>query len=479
MYALHRIPRLTSVNDDPGGLLICATQDELLFCSLVVQEQGIVRRLLVDGIPLHLLWSEYLETFVVTYEKTHLLAHDKSPRRLGPHAQLPGTLASVDKNPPVATKMQQVGLHLVGPESFASRDHGLSMGVTQETNESVHALIHWAPTDGEHHYEWFVLALEQTSVGFPRCCGRVVCINAKTLSRGSPDRNPKIAFRSPEEPVTAICAYKMSSLLIAAGRELHLHHLDFSTRKWKTLSKHAIPSRANAISCQGSLIFIATAQHSIYVLVERDDQLFEHKSDTEARCTKDVVAFGGTSAIFSAWNAGTTDIVAFSGFNKDGKQPFPLFHATLPLLVGKLRLDPRSSSQQSARYRFHASASDGTIFHLSLLKQNEWELLHFLEKMSYMDKKSIKAVLITKKDVNDEKVIIRPPTIKLTDMHVQGDRLLMMIEPGPYNLRNVLRSPELLETFHTLAKHLLGDTEHPIEAVAIWLRRLLRYPSRG
>jgi hypothetical protein len=273
----------------------------------------------------------------------------------------------------------------------------------------------------------------------------------------------------------------MSSLLIAAGGELHLRHLDFVTRKWKTLSRHALPSRANAISCQGSLIFVATAQHSLFVLVERDNTLFRYESDAqaEARCAVDVVAFDGTSAMFCALNAGTTDLVAFSGFHKDRTEPFPLFHATLPLLVRNVRLDPRSGSREGERYRFHASASDGTIFHLSLVRQNEWELLHFLEEMSYMDKKSIKPVPVKKTDANNEDVIIKPPAIRLTDMHVQGDRLLMMIEEGPYNLRNVLKNSEQLGTFHALVKQLLGETEHPVEAVTVWLRKLLRYPPRG
>ena len=85
---------------------------------------------------------------------------------------------------------------------------------------------------------------------------------------------------------------------------------------------------------------------------------------------------------------------------------------------------------------------------------------------------------IVKNDVDGDDVVIRPPGIRLTDMHVRGDRLLMMIEEGPYNLRNVLKG-ETLETFNDLACKVLGAKMNRVEAVAVWLRKLLRYPSRS
>ncbi|KAJ9642201.1 hypothetical protein H2204_002570 [Knufia peltigerae] len=471
--SLHRIPKLSPPSQDPGGLVVCATEDELLFCSLVAQEQTVTRRTSVDGVPRHVLYSEYLQKFVVAFEKTHVLTG--GPRAKGPQDFASGRMESGVKTSVSPRTIQQVGLHIIEPSLKVPSDNQLSVIVTEETNESVNALIHWAPTDGEHHYEWFVLALEQKEPGFPRCSGRVVCVNAKNLSKGIPDTNPKVAFRSPEQPVTAICAYKMSSLLIAAGSEIHLHHLDFASRKWKTLSKHRLPSPAKSISCQGSLIFIATAKHSLFVLVERGDKLSEHKSDNEARATQNVVPFGNNSAIFSAWNGGTTDIMAFSGFRQDGQEPYPLFHANLPLLVDNLLLRP-DSDQSGDRHRFYAGASDGTLFHLSLLRHNEWELLHFLEQASYLNKKSIKPVPIRARDADGDEVVLRPPAVRLKDLHVRGDRLFMMIEEGPYNLRRILKGP-MLEEFEALAAMVLHTSDDLVEAVAVWLRELLSYPS--
>jgi hypothetical protein len=64
-------------------------------------------------------------------------------------------------------------------------------------------------------------------------------------------------------------------------------------------------------------------------------------------------------------------------------------------------------------------------------------------------------------------------------MHIRGDRLLMMIEEGPYSLRTVLERSEQLEKFNALVQEVLGETEEPVEVVIAWMRKLLRYPPRS
>ncbi|EXJ95263.1 hypothetical protein A1O1_00383 [Capronia coronata CBS 617.96] len=469
--AFHRVPKLATTVADPGGLLVCATHDVLLFCSLVTQEQGIIRKIPIEGDPRHMQFSPYLNKFVVAFERVYHLHSEGSsdPKRRG--GVLTGSI--------LPQKVQQVGIQLIDPVWKDVKTGRTSIIVAEDTSERVNAMINWAPTDGTNHYEWIVLALEHRIPGLPQRSGRVTCLNAKSLSKGSYENIQKLAFRSPDKPVTAICAYKMSSLLIAAGREIHIQNLDFATRKWKTLSKHALPSPAKAISCQGSIIFVATSQHSLFVLVEQDGKLTQHRADTEARCSVDVAAFGGDSAVFSTWNDSGTDLVAFGGFDKSYKDPFPLFHADLPLMVNRIRLDPQASLPTSGRCRFYGSASDGTLFHFTLLSGREWKLLHFLEQMSYMERKTVKPVPIKKRDANNEEIIINPAPTKLKDMHVRGDRLMMMIEPGPYHLQNMLKEPGQREKFGSLVNEVLGEEEHPIEATTVWLRRLLRYPQRS
>ncbi|OAG37856.1 hypothetical protein AYO21_07962 [Fonsecaea monophora] len=478
--AVHRIPKLASGDEQPGGFLICAVAEDLLFCSVIAQEHGIARHLNLNGTPKRLIYSRFLQRFVVAFSKEGSPVEMRTRR----HTGVTQTQSGKDISSPLLDKVQRVGLQLITPnlqypKSKDSEYSTFSTIVTGDDSDVIHDLIDWAPTDGNNHYEWLVLALEQAStVPGARGPGRVVCVNAKSLGKGKPDATPKLAFSS-REPITAICAYKMSSLLIAAGKEIVLHHLDWSTRRWKTLARHALPSYANAISCQGSLICVATQQHSLFVLVEKENALHHHKCDTKLRYAKDIVVLDGSTAVFASADVGGTDIIGFSGLTKGTTDAVPAFHATVPGHIHRFRLDTSQGLRKTDRTRFYGCTLDGTIFHFALLKHNEWKLLHFIEEMSHMIRKPIKPVPIKKRDTDNKAYLWKPPAFRPRDMHVQGDRLLMMIDQGPYNLRNVLRGSEMLDSFNALVKETLGDTEEPVDAVIAWIRKLMRYPPRS
>ncbi|KIX95778.1 uncharacterized protein Z520_08486 [Fonsecaea multimorphosa CBS 102226] len=477
--AVHRIPKLMSGDEQPGGFLICAVAEDLLFCSVIAQEHGISRHLNLKGIPRRIIYSQFLQKFVVAFSQEG----DPTDIRLRKHTGVPlpeGEKAIIQQP---SNKIQRAGLQLITPnlqypKPKDSASAIFSTIVTGDDSDVIHDLIDWAPTDGRNHYEWLVIALEQSSpTPGTRGSGRVVCVNAKSLGKGKPDATPKLAFSS-KDPITAICAYKMSSLLIAAGKEIVLHHLDWSTRRWKTLAKCGLPSYANAISCQGSLICVATQQHSIFVLVEENNTLRHHNCDTKMRYAKDIVVLDGSTAVFASADVGGTDIIGFSGLNKESKEAAPAFHATVPGHIHRFRLDTSQGHRKTDRTRFYGYTLDGTVLHFSLLKQHEWKLLHFVEEMSHMVKKPIKAVPIMKRNAQGEPYLWKPSTFRPKDMHVQGDRLLAMIEQGPYNLRNVLKGSDRLDSFNALVEETLGETEEPVEAVVAWIRKLMTYPPR-
>ena len=479
--AIHRIPKLESNNEQPGGFLICATNAELLFCSLIAQEHGIAKHLDFDGIPKRLLFSKFLQKLVVVFSR------EEEPYEMPVDRLITRPLLPDEKDPNArpAKSVRRIGLqlitpHLRYPQSKTAESSTFSTTVTGDDSEVVHDFIDWAPTDGVNHYEWLVLALE-TSTGAPagfRGHGRVVCVNAKTLGKGRPDSTPKVAY-SNSFPVTAICAYKLSSLLIACGKEIILRHLDFKTRRWETLSRHALPSYANAISCQGSLICVATQGHSLLVLIERNHELRQHQCEGGMRYTKAIAVMDGSSAIFASADANGTDVIGLAGLNKDNSQAIPLFHAKIPGHIHRFRVDTSRGSQPGERTRFYGGTIDGTLFHFSLLEHTEWKLLHFVEEMSYLGRKAIKAVPMKKIDLEGKEYLWKPPDFKPKDMHVRGDRLLMMIEEGPYNLRHVLMGSHRLDAFKALVNEVVGDSEEPVEAAIAWMRRLLRYPPRS
>jgi hypothetical protein len=457
----------------------------LLFASLVAQEQTIATQLPMNAIPRRLLYSRYLKKLVVATEKRTGIS--KVQHRI--YADIVETHdqdfkatsnANLPKPSSASEEMVQVNLQIVDPEWKVS-GRTTSVSVVEDSNLRVTALMEWEieqDDEGKEKGLWIVMALEQRGRSADQTSGRVIAVNGKNIKKGHASPHQRVLYRSVKGAVRAICAYGKSALLIAAGNGLILHNLDLTVRKWKTLSKYDLPSPATSISCQGSMIFVATSHHSLIVLVERNNELIEHKSDTMARNLNNVITFGTNCAMFSAFDNEGTHLMAFSDFNQESREPVPMFRAILPLDIDCIRLRNSSGPKEEGRHQFYGSTADGTLYHFSTLAHNEWKILHFLEELSHFDRDIIKAVPMRKRTVDNIGVVFSFPTTKLSDMHVRGDRLLVMVEPGPYNLRQLLRTPEQHEIFNKLAKAVIGETEHPVEAVVIWIRKLFRFRPR-
>ena len=474
--------KLTPPFGEPGGLIVCATREQLLFASLVAQEQTITSKLPVKGIPRRVLYSSYLNKLVVASERVKGI-----PRVLDrPYPDIvetrPTDPTADPKDAPTVTfpkieAMVQVNLQIIDPNWKASSKL-TTIPITEDPNLRVTALIEWEfdqDDRGGKKALWVVMALEQHGGSPGHTVGRIIALNAKDIKKEHGIPNQRVLYRSLKGSIKALCAYGKSSLLIAAANEILLHHLDLTVMKWRTLSRYQLPSPANSISCQGSTIFVATSCHSLVVLVERNAELVLHKADNAAKNLKNVIPFEEDSAIFSSFDNEGTHLIAFSDFNQDAGPPEPMFRADLPLDIDRIHLRNSFGTKQQGRHQFYASTADSTLYNFSTLTYEEWKLLHFLEELSHMDRDVIKAAPMRKRNVENKPVVFSFSNTKLSDAHIRGDRLLMMIEPGPYNLRHLLRSPEQHRNLENLAAPVVGETEHPVDAVMIWVRKLFRF----
>lgn len=478
--AAHRIPQLTSHYTDPGGLLVCAANDELYFASLVAEEQTLAIRRKVEGVPRRILYSDSLKHFVIAVEKSvrvdkFSMSTYTNPNP-GEHISLKSPHGSNLQRASGFEDVVQISLH------FARQDFGITEDIepimVDDKNARVNALIEWQFRDGEDMHSWIVMALEQIAPNDHRqTAGRVLAVNTKNIQQGGRSMAPKVLYRSSAAPVTALCAYGTSSLLFSAGNELMLLKLSYSKKQSDITCKYQLPSPARSITCQGPIIFIATSHHSLVALIERHGKLELHKTDIKARNAKDVVAFGDNSALLSSFDDRGTHLVAFAGLSQAATgQPVPIFQADLPLLIDRIQLCPDQTLSRGVHCRFFGSTTDGTIYHLTTLQHHEWKLLHFLEEQSQLYKPAHKPAQVRRKRLDGSVYMWQPP-MRLTDLHVRGDRLLMMVETGPYNLRRVIKSQDQLEHFQSLARPVLGaDVDDPLEAIMCWLRGILRFP---
>jgi len=475
LNAVHRVPKVISTDGgEPGGLLVAATGNELLFSSLVLQEQPVLRRTAVNGTPRRLTYSKHLGQLVVALEQ-------------------PTDISSTADQRPSRSHQTMPALQLVDPdfqvEQPALDDRGVVF-LIGEPKERIRALVNWTPTDGVKHYDMIVVGLEQDHGGRRRS-GRVGYISARHLSRGiAADVKTKTIMRLPGKPIYAVCPMGMSSLIIAAGNELILHNLDLDSRTWTTISRLTLPSSPISIETQGSLILVATSHHSVLVVRNVGGELVLHGSDLRARNGTCVINFAGSSMLLSTASEKGTRLIGYHDYAHT-KYVKPMFEATLPLIIDQVKEINAAGPRQVSRHHFQASTTDGTLYCFTVIKPEAWKLLRFVERLSPSElvpspRRGAKLSQVLKPRAKKDDT--GGDQFEPLDMHIKGDVLLPMVEDGPYHLRNLLGRPIKTEdgmsidcnngspsrNFQKLAIAVVGDSEDLVGAVIIWLRKLLR-----
>jgi len=472
IHAVHRISQLQSTGGaEPSSLLICATQDEILFTSLLTQEQAILNRVPTQGVTRRIAYSSFLNKVVAAVEAKHSTLDQDGPK-----------LPSIEY---LQTGLELFDLDMTMATGEGSVAHVLGVS---EPGERVRALMNWSPTDGKQHFEMVVLALDHQDPETKKRSGRVVCVSAKGMSKGLFTAAPKTVIKLQEKSPSALCAFGLSSMIIAADSEIILHHLDFKTRKWETLDRYTLPSPATSVTAQGSLIFVATALHSLLILKEHKKSLNLRGSDSRARNTNNVVTVDSAFSLVAALSDRGTTLIAFPDYNMQHAPE--LFEANVPLMVDRVRQDRAVASRAANRYQFHGSTTDGTLYHFMTLKQNEWKLLHFLEGLcEFKERKTPRWLPLQFHHPEARMTQMQQPPFIPSEMHVHGDMLINMLGPGPYGLHNLLApevkqessrshdADEAFTTFQSLAEEVVGPADDMMGAVTIWLRRLLRYPA--
>jgi hypothetical protein len=285
----------------------------------------------------------------------------------------------------------------------------------------------------------------------------------------------------------------MSGLLIGAGNEIILHSLNVETRKWETLSRHALPSLAASIDVQGSFIFIACIKHSLLILHEDNGKLKFYASDSAANITNNVVAFDRYKAFTtSVTDRGTT----LDGFAEDrlSNSYKKIFSAKVPLILDRLRPERpwQVSTSASDRQAFIGSTMDGTLYRFVTLNPAEWRLLQFIQDL-WLRKKEIPPPL----PPVGKPLIPEPPRGSQpmpAQMHIKGDNLARMLEQGPIGLRDLIGGEIKMEN----DLEMIGNTDdekqrlrelaaavvavdakgNGIDEVVRWLRKMLEWSSQ-
>ena len=471
---IHRVQRLHSLTGmEASGLLVGVTATDLLFSSLNFQRQAVMRHFPVPGIPKRIVYSKYLKQLVVGID---------------------GSTSSKDNTRSNNSHVPHLYFTTANPSDPESSESGRALKViVGDPGEQIKTMVEYSPTDGSKHYEMIAIALERETKepnGVAKYTSKVVCLSLKHIMKGNDagaKARPVMTF--PGKRVAALCPLGKSSLLIGAGNEIISHSLDVETKKWTTRSRHPLPSQAASIHTQGSFVFVACTRHSLLILHEDGGKLKFYASDSGAKVTNNVLAFGRYKAVVTSISDKGTDLICFAEdrLSNGYKQ---LFAANVPLIVERLRPGATGLPSSPERVSFIGNTSDGTLYQFVTIKPDEWALLHFLQGLWLREKDIPPSVPLTVSRPRSDDLDFRPPVPSAVQMHINGDILAGMLEPGNTSLYDLLEARVKLENevgvkgdmranlqkLRELAEPLLGVSDDTIGAVSAWLRKLLQWP---
>ena len=444
--AVARIPQLHSEQaTGASGLILCATSADISFSNLLGQAKGSARYVKVPGVAHKLIYSNWLKALVI-----------------GVNTAPPSSTSPMSGCPLLCFSAYDRSRDEAG---CAPRDESKTV-MLGEPGEKISALAHYSPSDDHNHFEMILVALHSVSrneVGKLKSNSRVLCVSDKHVQKGS--ASPRLVMRLPGKRVTALCAIGKSGLLIGSNNEVLLHNLDVGTKKWSTLTRHALPSPARQIRVNGSLIYIATEKHSLLILREHNNTLSIQTSDTRARIVSNVLPLRDRRHIIITDNTAVGTQLTGIIEDREGATLQRTFELKVPDLLERVELGGRvllpkfHPTQQAAeqatltrsdpwpdtrysRETFISNTKTGTLYSFTKLSTNEWILCHFLEGLTKPGMKIGAKTLGQELDISlwmnqpgsEGKVKLQPGM-----MGVNGDVLARMLVPsGAWSLRELI-----------------------------------------
>lgn len=451
-----------------SGSLLCVTDEQILISSFTLDSQAVPRRLETKGNPQRLTYSKHLNKIIVVLDE---LSFERG--------------ATLEE--PLMRRKLRPALQFIDPEeNFTNTKVEAHVTAVGEPGDRVTSIMNWTPSDGTKHYEMIIIGIEADSPDTEHSSGRLLCMSAKQASSSAAlDVKLKYAKKFPRQPIYSLCPYDISSLLVGAGNDLVMMHLDVGARKWQQVAKFALPSPAAALTTRGSLIYAATMHHSMEIIECIKGKLAMHSSDLQARNANSIIACDNGVAIVSSTSTNIRGgrITGFSA-QATHRESQVIFQAELPLIANNLKAGFTLPPDDSSRQCVYASTLDGTMYYLTTLNQNEWRLLHFLECLINQG-----AIVTTRRRRRQRRANTEPPKPSPEDMHIHGEIVAQLLGRGTQWVRNLLKqetdtedslgeipgsAEERQKVFSTLTQAVIGESEDPVAGVATWLRTLIR-----
>lgn len=393
------------------------------------EAQLVPHRLTIGGSPEQLIFSRYLNSLIVLYNRRRVL---KSPRKNG-SVKISGlrvlqpSIKFLDLHTRTDTR-QQTNVLDVKQDNQPDKNHELFASERKATEEFL-GITEWFPIINGDQYHFLVVntKLEHNS----KKVGRLLIFEVSKQANGEPRLSikKKRVLTAPAYYVTEYPDGK--SIIYCSGTDLFLESLDFTQPgfRFRTTIREEMRSTVRYMTIKAPYIYLSSSGESLAVYKYGDGKLVYQYGDQSARIGLHHVHVPEHSLVLAS-DIGNTIVGLWQPPERRIDNAMtPVVEAILPGSITCL-----GHVTRPVWYRDHdkpqhdqaiiGSSIDGTITQIDILTKG-WRLLRFIQNMAERNK-----VVCPFKGRGPFHRHIDPSTSKPHHMHINGDILQRVVERG-------------------------------------------------
>lgn len=447
-----------SVSGTSKGLLFCVDdkQAQPFKLSIDAEPSMIPRRIAINGTPRRVEYSAELEKLMVLYYSKDKMYPAGPTGRLNRFHQrcVKYSIAFVDLDP--------------APLTPHPRETSLESSVVFDQfrpGEMPLGIIEWFPPRNDEVFHVFVVNTFQQQPRPDQPSGRIYLFK-KSASRTLVVK--KVIEK--EAPVYALTPYGRHSLLYACGSDLCLHSLILNSGSsgWKFGECMTVPlfSQALYISVDEPWVYVSTSGSSLFIFkVVAHNRLDLQFVDEISRSNMFHLVIPQRSLVVTCQTGRTITGAWVPPKGEGTASTSTVFQARLPGSITRLHgIHPppwKHDLDSEDSIIAVGSLIDGSFFQLSILDENAWRLLAFIQTLALRSPGFCPFV-------NPIETYRRPlePSTDPLDMHINGDIIRRILERGgESSLIELMSSQDILKILLShklilslmLAHHLAHD----------------------
>ncbi|KAL8868998.1 MAG: hypothetical protein Q9174_004602 [Haloplaca sp. 1 TL-2023] len=400
-----------------AGSLFYLTGSTLLIADLTWSSEPdlVPRRLPLSGTPVSIGFSQRLGKLIVTY--------------MASRSEEKGAPKGRSATPAVA---------LIEPDSEfprfdAAKADKLNLLDTSEvrSGETLLGAVEWLPTDGVNQYHMLLVPTRIAGKTELEATGRLLLYSLKKNDAGATRLELK-RYLEREAPVWLVTTYGDSSILYGCGNDLVLQTFDMETRRFESAVKIGLRSPVSQISVHGSRLHVSTRSSGHYVFKIEGNRIVPQCAGASGRPGTRHFVLPDSIVLTTDLESRVAGIWQPSQPQLDRTAPL-LFEAFLPSSIRSFcRVTPPSQQRALPGLQSEGvigTTDDGAVYQLSVLDENSWRLLAFVQNMAMKDPRlcPYPPYLIHERP-------LEPSMAKKENMHINGDLLVRLLDKGAISL---------------------------------------------